>query len=209
MTSGRSTSRELPRIASPSSAPRRSPQRQRPPDLSAATSVASTIAAASSVSRISRLTWTSCQTRYGCSVESDGGHDPHPLRRDPPPDLVDDERRRDRDERLREPDHEPVPAEHPVERREEEGVERLRVRRGDARDEADRSARDERAREVVALLRVGEQDLAALDRDDDEPRQSADGRDERVGAAAATPQRAASDSTRVSSAEAGGASDST
>ncbi len=112
------------------------------------------------------------------------GDDADPLRGDPAADLVDEERRRDRDERLREPDHEPVPLEDPVERREEEGVERLRVRRGHARDEADRSARHERAREVVALLRVGEQDLAALDRDDDEPRQSADGRDERVGAGA-------------------------
>ena len=85
-------------------------------------------------------------------------------------------RRRGRDRDLREPDDEPVAAEDPVERDQEAAVERLGVRRRDAREEAERPARDERLREVVALLGVRREDRAALVEQHREPRQDRGGR---------------------------------
>ena len=46
-------------------------QRQRPGGTGGELSVSSTSAAARSLSRTSRLTWTSCQTRYGMEREDD------------------------------------------------------------------------------------------------------------------------------------------
>ena len=100
----------------------------------------------------------------------------------PPPDLVDEPRRRDRDEHLREPDHEPVPVEHPVERDQEEAVQRLRVGRRDPRDEAVRPAVEERLREVVALVDERRGDVAPLDGEREQARQRARGGEQEVGA---------------------------
>ncbi len=103
-----------------------------------------TIAAARSWSSISRLRWTSCQTRYGCSVARSAPPRRSRSRRSRVPIAIDDERRERRDRRSA-----PLPtASHdrsnPVDRDEEEAVERLRVRGRDARDEAERAAVEER-----------------------------------------------------------------
>ncbi len=87
--------------------------------------------------------------------------EPDPPVDDAPADLVDEPRRRDRHRGVREPDHEPVAVEHPVERDQEEAVERLRVRRRDPRDEPVRPAVEERQREVVALVDERVRDVAA------------------------------------------------
>ena len=62
-------------------------------------------------------------------------------------DREDEQRRRDRERDLRQSDDEPRAAERPVHAGEEPGVERLRVRRRDARQEAEGAAVDERLRE--------------------------------------------------------------
>ena len=93
-------------------------------------------------------------------------------------DLVDEPRRRDRQRDVREPDHEPASLEHPVERDEEEAVERLRVRGRDPRDEPVRPALEERQREVVALVDERVRDVASLHQQCGEPWQRGrDGQD--------------------------------
>ena len=96
------------------------------------------------------------QRREGCSDE--------PL--DPPEqalaDPEDEHSRQRRDRDVREPDDHPAPLERPVERDQEEAVERLRVRGRVARHEAVRPARDERPRERVALVEEARRDLPAL-----------------------------------------------
>ena len=66
---------------------------------SATSSVSSTSAAATSWSTISRLTCTSCQTRYGFSVAIAAATRPARAAEHAAPDLVDEQRGRDRDER--------------------------------------------------------------------------------------------------------------
>ena len=66
---------------------------------------------------------------------------------------------------------------HPVERDEEQAVERLRGRRRMPGDEPERAGRDERLREVVALLGVRREDRPALEHQHREPRQDGGGDD--------------------------------
>ena len=142
---GSASRRTLPRIPSPITAPSGSARCQ--PKRSAACSVRYTVAAASRWSRISRFMCTSCQTRYGCSATISACEQADRRREPALADLPDDERRRDGDADLREPDDLPVPAEDPVERDQEPAVERLRVRGRVARDEAVRPvARNVRAK---------------------------------------------------------------
>ena len=131
---------------------------------SAATSASSTIAAPSSWSRISRFRWTSCQTRYGCSVAIAAASRPRArLRRDAAADLVDEQRDGDRDRDLREPDREPRLVEEPV--RSGSG----RTRRAAACSPTACPATKPNVplstnvlREVPALLDEGRDDVAAL-----------------------------------------------
>ena len=90
----------------------------------------------------------------GCSVASDRRDEARPAREtNARADLVHEQRRQRRRARsATSPTDEPVPPEDPVDRDEDEAVQRLRPRRRLARDEAERAARDEGAREVVALL---------------------------------------------------------
>ena len=125
---------------------------QRTERRSAATSVQRTSAAATSWSSISRLRCTSCQTRYGFSVGDDRRDTPARRDEHARADRVDEQRGRRRDQDLRDADGPPVAPEDPVDRDQEEAVERLRVRGRFTRDEAERAVMDERLREVVALL---------------------------------------------------------
>ena len=85
-------------------------------------------------------------------------------------DRVHEKRRRGRNQDLGEADRPPLAAEDPVDRNEEEAVQRLRVRRGLARDEPERAVMDERLREVVALVGERGEDGGALVQQDHEPR---------------------------------------
>jgi hypothetical protein len=96
--------------------------------------------------------------------------DPDLKRGHPPADLEHDRRGQRSDGDLRDPDHEPVPLEDLVEAREEPGIERLRVSRRPARQEPERSARDERLREAVALLDERLEDPPAFDQEHDHAR---------------------------------------
>ena len=73
-------------------------------------------------------------------------------------------------------------AERPVETREKEGVERLCVRRGDVRKEAEGPARDQGLGEAVALLDELLEDLLSLEREDGEAGKRRRGHDEQQGA---------------------------
>ena len=177
---------------------------------SAATSAQSTSAAASSWSTISRLTWTSCQTRYGFSVDDDRRDHAGAARQHARADRVDEQRGRRRDEDLREADRPPLAPEDPVDRDEEEAVERLRVRRRLARDEAERPVVDERRREVVALVRERREDLVALVHEDDHAwddrreRRRATGERASRGDQAPAPRRARAPRARASGGTRGG-----
>ena len=102
--------------------------------------------------------------------EQRGGHR-EPARCDGGTDGVDEQRRAGCDPDLDQRHGGPGVTEPPVDRGEEERVERLRVGRRDTGQEAERAAVHERQREAVALLRQAAEQLAALDGDDDEPRQ--------------------------------------
>ena len=80
-----------------------------------------------------------------------------------PADHEHEERGGHRDGDLRQADHDPGALERPVQPGEEQGVERLGVRGRHVGEEAERAARDERARERVALLDVLLEDVVALD----------------------------------------------
>jgi hypothetical protein len=107
-------------------------------------------------------------------------HEARTARDESTPELVDEQRGRDGDDDLREPDDDPRPPEDPVERDEEEAVQRLRVGGGPARDEAVRAAREERAREVGALVDVGGRDRAPLVEQDREARDRGERREQQV-----------------------------
>ena len=81
-----------------------------------------------------------------------GGDHAHSRGVQSPADLEHEQCRRHGDERLRQADDEPRAVERPVESREEERVERLRVRRRHVGEEPERPALDQRAGEAVALL---------------------------------------------------------
>ena len=100
------------------------------------------------------------------------GDEPDARRPQPRADLEDDERGRDGDDDLRDPDREPRAAEREVERGEEPAVERLRVRRGDVREEAERPVVDERLREAVALVDELLEDRLTLADEDEQARES-------------------------------------
>ena len=106
--------------------------------------------------------------------------EPDAKRHDPPADLEHDERGERGDHDVRDPDDQPVALEDPVEAGEEPRVERLRVRGRAVRQEAERTARDERLREAVALLDELREDRPALGEEDDEPRQHGRRDDDRV-----------------------------
>ena len=173
MPTGRSRSRAFPRIASPATAPVAAASGS--DRRSYAASAQSASSASASPSSTSRFRWTSCQTTYGCSVAISRGDEADARRAEPRPDREDDECRRDRDGDLREPDREPRATERQVDRREEPAVERLRVRRRDAGEEAERPVIDERRREAVALVDELLEDRLPLACEHEEPR---DGRDD-------------------------------
>ena len=157
----------------------------------------STSAARRTPSTISRFTWTSCQTRYGWSVATSAAITPIRTDREVSADREDEQRGDRREGDLREPDDDPGAVERPVEPGEEPGVERLGVGGRDVRQEAERPARDERARERVALLDVLLEDVVALDREGDEARQDGGGRHQEDGAAWYALRDAAHDSGTV------------
>ena len=106
-------------------------------------------------------------------------HQPDARRQEPPPDLEHDDRRRDRDQELREPDRPPVEAADPEDRDQEPAVERLRVGGGMARDVAERPVAEEHLCEQLRLLEVRE-DALLLVQEDAEPRQRARGDHDRI-----------------------------
>ena len=97
-----------------------------------------------------------------------------------PPDLVDEQRGRDGHRDLRKADDDPRPTEDPVERHEEEPVERLRVGGGPSRDEAVRAARQERSGKVGALVDVRGGDRPPLMEEDREAWQRRERRQQQV-----------------------------
>src|SRR5688572_6703199 len=98
------------------------------------------------------------------------GDEPDTDRSQPGADLEHDERRRDGDDDLRDPDGEPRAAERDVETREEPAVERLGVRRRQIREESERPVVHERRREPVALVHELVEDRRALAREHQQPR---------------------------------------
>ena len=188
-TSGRKSSRVLPRIASAERRRRGRAPSQSDAPLGQRASVSSTIAAASELVedlavhvdvvpdevRVQRR-----DARAAISAD--------PLRDEPPPDLVDEQRGRDRDHDLDEPDRPPRAAEDPVDRDQEPRVERLRPRRRLARDEPERAGLSTNdLREVVALLGERREDVAALVRAArPAAERAADERDDQPGAAPVT-----------------------
>jgi hypothetical protein len=85
-------------------------------------------------------------------------------------DRVDEERGRGRNHDLRAADRPPRAAEQPVDRDEEESVQRLRVGGRLVRDEPERPVLDEGLREVVALVGEGGEDPPSLVQEDDQAR---------------------------------------
>ena len=114
-----------------------------------------------------------------------GADEPDSWGDDAAADLVHEERRPDRDEDLRDTDDFPVPPEDPVDRYEEEAVQRLGVRGRVPGDKAVRPRSEERAGEVVALVREGREDVASLDAQRDQARDGDDRREQGIGNAAA------------------------
>ena len=110
----------------------------------------------------------------------DRSDEPRAMREEPPPRLVDDEGREGRDGDLREADRPPLAPRGPVDRDQEERVERLRPGRGLAGEEPERSVVDERARELVALLGERLEDVVAFVEEDGEPRHDRRRRDDDV-----------------------------
>ena len=104
------------------------------------------------------------------------------LRGDAPADRVDEPGRDDRHGDVRRSDGHPR-AIDPVDRDEEEAVERLRVGGRNARDEAVRAVLEEDEREVVALVRIGGEDVLALVQQRGESRQPGGDRERDVGMA--------------------------
>ena len=92
----------------------------------------------------------------------DGGDRARAPRHDLGADRVHEQRGDRCHDDLRAADRPPGPAEDPVDRDEEEAVQRLRVRGRLARDEAEGPVVDERLREVVALVRERGEDPAAF-----------------------------------------------
>ena len=116
-----------------------------------------------------------------------GAADRNAVRRDASSDRVDDPGGGDRDRDVRHTDRHPRPID-PVDRDEEEAVERLRVGGRDARDEAVRAMLEEDDREVVALVRVGGEDLVALVQERGQSRQPGGDRERDVGVAVQSAQ---------------------
>ena len=108
----------------------------------------------------------------------EGGNEAHACRAKARPDLEDDERGRDRDDHLCDAHGEPVATERVVQAREEPSVQRLRVRRRDVGQEAERPVVDEGRREAVALVDELLEDRLALSHEHEEARDRGGGHDD-------------------------------
>ena len=126
--------------------------------------VSRTSATARRRSRISRFTCTSCQTRYGERVAASACEQSAGASEQAPAERQHEQRVSYGHGRLREADDEPVPPEDPVERDEEEASRAAACTRTESPGTKPKVPLvDERAREVVALLRERGEDVAALE----------------------------------------------